>query len=301
MMEWLVFVLLLCAAGLFREGVQLGAARLCKLPVERFSIGFGRPIWQRISARTGTTFQVTSLPIGAFVHVRDAGHAAAKRFATISSALAATYLAVCLVALAYFAIHGLEAGEQEIGVRNVLDGYDAAGKLQPGDRIVAVESEPLRAGRGSSLSERVNARGGAPVTLTIRRGGATHDVTVAPGRDESSGRWLLGIRQLAVSDRTRELGPVVVAAVRYPVQEGISVVRRQYDLVFGAESGELAGPVKLVEELQREFDPFRERALRLTMTLGVYFMLLVIAFDLFRLGRLAIELVRPRPPAPATR
>jgi membrane-associated protease RseP (regulator of RpoE activity) len=105
-------VLILCAIGVLRAAAQLGVARLCQLPVDRFSIGLGPAIWKRTSRTTGTTFQVTRLPLGAFVRVRDDGDAARRRFATVSAALASTYLAVSLVALAFFASYGIDDGRR---------------------------------------------------------------------------------------------------------------------------------------------------------------------------------------------
>lgn len=79
----------------------------------------------------------------------------------------------------------------------VLPGFDAETKLQPGDQILAIEGEPLRAPVVSSLVTAVNARNGTPVTLTVERGGHEKTIVVRPQLDRTrDGRtsWVLGIR-----------------------------------------------------------------------------------------------------------
>ena len=79
----------------------------------------------------------------------------------------------------------------------VLPGFDATGKLQPGDRIVAVDGARLDEPVVPALVKAVNARDGAPVTLAFERDGTTQTITVRPQLDRTKdGRtsWVLGIR-----------------------------------------------------------------------------------------------------------
>ena len=82
----------------------------------------------------------------------------------------------------------------------VLPGFDATGKLQPGDRIVAIDGAPLDAPVVPALVNAVNARDGAPVTLAFERDGKTQTIIVRPQLDRTKdGRtsWVLGIRPRA--------------------------------------------------------------------------------------------------------
>ena len=45
-------------------------ARLCKVHVERFSIGFGKPFWRRTD-KHGTEFAVAAIPLGGYVKMLD--------------------------------------------------------------------------------------------------------------------------------------------------------------------------------------------------------------------------------------
>jgi C-terminal processing protease CtpA/Prc len=105
------------------------------------------------------------------------------------------YVIAAALALAVGSCGGTR-GEPAYVVGAVLDGYDATGKLAPGDRIVAIDGLVLREPVVANLVERVNARRGAPVVVTIDRDGALRDVTLKPTRDHSSrgDAWVLGIR-----------------------------------------------------------------------------------------------------------
>jgi regulator of sigma E protease len=46
-------------------------ARLCGVKVLRFSIGFGKPLWQRVSKKTGTEWTIAMLPLGGYVKMLD--------------------------------------------------------------------------------------------------------------------------------------------------------------------------------------------------------------------------------------
>lgn len=69
--------------------------------------------------------------------------------------------------MALYTCHGIE-GPGWYGVGRVLPGFDAQGKLEPGDRITQVNGEPLFADSPRTLSERVNESRGAPVSFTIK-------------------------------------------------------------------------------------------------------------------------------------
>lgn len=72
-------------------------------------------------------------------------------------------------------------------IGRVMEGSAAArGGLQAGDRVAAIDGEPIE--RWRELVEAVQAHPGKPLTLTVRRGGETLEVVVRPDSvDGSSG------------------------------------------------------------------------------------------------------------------
>ncbi len=95
-------------------------------------------------------------------------------------------------------------------VGTVLDGYDATGKLAVGDRIVAIDGVALTEPVVDDLVARVNARGGAPVTIAFDRDGERRELTLRPTRDHRARGdvWVLGIRPVtARPSRPRGAAP----------------------------------------------------------------------------------------------
>ena len=64
------FVVALGILVAVHEWGHFWVARRCGVKVERFSIGFGKPIWRRVD-KLGTEFVVASIPLGGYVRMLD--------------------------------------------------------------------------------------------------------------------------------------------------------------------------------------------------------------------------------------
>jgi regulator of sigma E protease len=221
-------------------------ARWCRIRIERFSIGFGPTVLERTSQRTGTTFRLGLIPLGGFVHIRgmDIGRDVApddrhaypsrpiwQRLVTILAGPAISYLSVAAIAMALYTCHGVDA-PRFYGVGAVITGYDTFGKLEPGDRILAVDHVPQYIDRGPTLTERINASNGAPITLTIERDGHERDLQIEPRQDEDASgwpTWRIGV-QYAPQNVAARLGLVDAAgrAPTYPVVQAEAIGKALY-------------------------------------------------------------------------
>ncbi|MCL2524180.1 MAG: RIP metalloprotease RseP [Betaproteobacteria bacterium] len=65
------FALLLGVLIVVHEYGHYAVARLCGVKVLRFSIGFGRTIWQRRCGRDGTEWAIAAFPLGGYVKMLD--------------------------------------------------------------------------------------------------------------------------------------------------------------------------------------------------------------------------------------
>ena len=323
------------------EGGHYFVARWCKMRVERFSIGFGPGLLKRTSKKTGTTFQLAPIPFGGFVEIRGMNIAedvdpddkyaypnrpAWQRFITIFAGPATNYLSAIVLAMALFTCHGVDR-PRWYGVDETTKGYDAHDKrlLLHGDRILAIDGKPLFADSGPTLIDRVKESKGAPITLTIERGGVRVDVTVKPSLDydrrpldELAKRapalapvfdkvvktwpeptWRIGVRP-ELQPMAVEVGVLeaVERALRYPVDQTKYIGAMLYGIVFGSEKADPGGPVRIVEEFQRAYSTSIVRGIELLMALSVYlglFNLLPIpALDGGRLVFLGYELITRR-------
>jgi regulator of sigma E protease len=301
------------------EGGHYFVARWCGMRIERFSVGFGPGILKRRSKKTGTVFQLAPIPFGGFVEIRGMNIAeeidpddkfaypnrpAWQRFITIFAGPGTNYLSAVLLAFGLYTCHGMESTEHWYAVDHTLEGYDAAGKLQPNDRILAVEHTPILASSGESLTKRVNQKNGAAVTLTIQRDGKTLDVTITPklGPDkDKDGKpiYLLGIQPTTQSD-TVDVGVIHAAgaALEYPVDQTIFLVSFFHKLFTGEEKADPGGPKRMIEEFTKQFKHGFIYGYRMLMMLSVYLGLFNLfplpALDGGRLVFLGYELVTRR-------
>jgi len=297
------YLLAIAALGFLivvHEGGHYFVARWCQMRIERFSIGFGPGLLKKTSKKTGTTFQLAPIPFGGFVEIRgmniaeevdpDDKHAypnrpAWQRFVTIFAGPATNYVSAIVLAMALYTCHGVDVPHW-YGVDEAKEGYDAQGKLAHGDRILAVNHEPLFYHDGSELIERVNAGNGAAVTLTIERNSETRDISIQPKHendDHGKPVWRIGVKP--------ELQPIAVdvglldaagLAVRYPVAQTKKIVAGLHAIVFGDEKADPGGPKRMIDEFTKAFKTSFISGIEMLMLLSVYLGL----FNLFPLPAL---------------
>lgn len=301
--------LAICSLGFLivvHEGGHYAVARWCQMRIERFSIGFGPGLLKWRSKKTQTTFQLAPIPFGGFVEIKGMNIAeevdpddrfaypnrpAWQRFVTIFAGPATNYLSAIVLAFLLYTCHGQETNEWHVD--QLMPGYDAYGKLQSGDRIVAVDGVPMYSPTPSQLSAAVNARGGAPVTLSIARGVAVVPITITPkpSIDEVTGKpavndkggpvFLLGIRE-APDVAPVGVGDALKNAIAYPVIQTKVIGQGLYDIAFGSAKADPGGPKRIVEEFSKAFSTSWVSGIKLLMVLSVYLGL----FNLFPLPAL---------------
>lgn len=313
-------------------------ARWCGMGIERFSIGFGPGIFKRRSKTTGTVFQLAPIPFGGFVEIRGMNIAehvdtsdrtaypnrpAWQRFITIFAGPGTNYISAVVLALALYNCHGVRSEWRWFGVAQVKDGYDAVGKLMPGDRILAVENKPIlavgeythpgqktiRADPDNGLIARVNQNRGGPVTLTVDRRGQKLDVTVQPklAKDKDGqpelidGKpfYILGIQVSLQADVIDvSAGSALVRAIEYPVIQTQALVSLLYGVVVGKEKADPGGPKRIFDEFEKAWQigwvTGVELLMVLSVSLGLFNLLPLPALDGGRLVFLGYEMVTRR-------
>ena len=313
-MDFSTVVLSIMALGFLivvHEWGHYVVARWCKMRVERFSVGFPLPkvppIINRVSKKTGTKFQLNPLPFGGFVEIRGMNIAeevdpddreaypnrpAWQRFITIFAGPATNYLSAMVLAFGLFACYGMRSVERWYVVDKTDAAFPAHGVLEEGDRILAIDGVPILArlpnGKdGPLLSERINASGGKPVTMRIRRDGVESDVVIEPRPIHTfldvQVTYRVGIQPGFEAERV-EVGLLEAAAgaLTYPVDKTKEIMVGLYDVMTGAEPFDPGGPVRIFREFNRAFSAGWIYGLNLLMVLSVYIGL----FNLFPLPAL---------------
>ncbi|HEY1554398.1 MAG TPA: M50 family metallopeptidase [Kofleriaceae bacterium] len=305
-------------------------ARRCGMKIERFSIGFGPGILKRKSKKTGTTFQIAPIPFGGFVEIRgmniaedvDPDDRAAypnrptwQRFITIFAGPATNYLSAIVVMFVLYATFGMQSTWGWYGVAEVKDTYDAHGKLDPGDRILAVDHQPLLA-RGDhdgvhadSLVKRINAKAGQPVTLTIERDGKRFDVDIQPklAKDDAGKEllqdgkpyYLVGIVPTEQTEFVDvPLSEAAANAAYFPIDQTVFIASQVRDIFSGKVKADPRGPKGIFDEFAKawKLGPFTGLYLvaALSVYLGLFNLLPIPALDGGRLVFLLYEMVTRR-------
>lgn len=165
-------------------------AKAFGVKVLKFSLGFGPRI---LGFRKGETEYVLSLlPLGGYVKMagddpseelssadRGRGFLEQKPWKRAAIAFAGPAMNLIFPLLAYFALFALQTEAVAPHVGQVVPGMPAAeAGLRPGDRILAVDGEPVLT--FSDLRRRVDPAAGRTLTLLVDRAGAEETLRVTP-------------------------------------------------------------------------------------------------------------------------
>src|SRR5690606_3190128 len=172
-------------------------ARLCGVRILRFSVGFGKVLYQRTD-RHGTEWAVSALPLGGYVKMLDGrdgdvpdherhlafNHQSVWRRIAIVAAGPVANLA--LASLLYAGLYMVGTMEPEPGQAPPVpviqavspDGAAAEAGLQSGDRVVAVDG--IEMGAPDQFVSTISRNAGRPVALRVERSGERLDLTIVP-------------------------------------------------------------------------------------------------------------------------
>ena len=258
------------------------AARLQGIHANKFAIGFGPILWSYQGEQT--EYSLRAIPLGGFVGFPDGepesgfpksdpdllrNRPILDRAIVISAGVIANLVFAYLVFVLQFAWTGMPDIENGVLIPQVAETVvgepspAAKAGLQPGDVILEANGQPLvpaentpEAGNAlvQSLQAIISESPSDPVELRIQRGETeTLDVTVTPAFDPDSRRALIGVTLSPNSaDTTRRLGLFETfsrSAVAF--QNMFEQVLSGFILLitnFSQMSGELAGPVKIVDQ-----------------------------------------------------
>jgi regulator of sigma E protease len=316
-------VLAILALGILivvHEAGHYYVARWSKMRVERFSVGFGPALlkWRRKE----TQFQIAAVPFGGFVQITGMNpheefdpkdphvypnRPTWQRFLTIFAGPATNYLFAIVLIFAVLAAAGLERRIYH-EVNEVQAGEPAEGILQPGDRLLAVDGEPVFYERGvneTMFVSRIQAAEGRPVRVTVLRQGAEIDVEIAPAAhsEGNTTEYRVGVRLMAHTERDQVgIGAAAGHALAYPFTKSRDILHDLYKIATRKEKGDVMGPVGITHAIQQHIRAGWVRAFEvlalLNVYLGLFNLLPLPALDGGRLAFLGYELATRRRPNP---
>jgi len=160
-------------------------ARWCGVKVLRFSVGFGKPLWQK-TGKDGVEYQLAAIPLGGYVKMLDEREAPVdaaerhlafntqsvwKRIAIVAAGPAANFL-FAIVAWWLVFMLGVDATRPELG-RIEADTPAAVAGLQSGDLVTGLNGSPVDSWEALRLDLIESALTNDSVQITVDRAGQT--------------------------------------------------------------------------------------------------------------------------------
>jgi regulator of sigma E protease len=258
------------------EGGHFLVARLCGMRVERFSIGFGKPL---VSFKRGDTiYQIAPIPLGGFVQITGLNpheefdkddpfvypnRPSWMRLAVLVAGPGANYLAAVVMALVMF----LSVGKQTVtnDIAEVMPNTPAqAAGLKPGDVLLEANGQKLSS--ELPITNVVQASNGKPVTLKLRRGEQIVTLAVTPRKDD--GKFRIGI--LARGYAPVSTGEAMKLAMVTPALVTGEILSGMYEMLVGKQPANLSGPVGIARHMANAAERGATEFLQIMMLLSVY-------------------------------
>ncbi len=307
------------------ESGHFFAARLCKIPVREFSIGFGPSFFRRTSGKHGTEFHLRLIPLGGYCAfygeddvLKDrsddprtfSNHPVARRLLVIVMGSLMNLALAFLAAVLFYALSGIPqvTGAYTTQVQTVSEDSPAeAAGLMAGDRITSVNGALIT----NNLSELINEysyKGALPLQIRIARlydGMESElDLEVTPLYDQRAGRYMMGIEVLTsrpVLWKPGGVGEVLGSAYAFCRDSGLAIIDALKNLLTRGEGASemtgIVGIIQLVVEETREtqLQGYLSLMTLISINLGLFNLLPIPGLDGSRLLFLLVEALRGKP------
>ena len=183
---------------LIHEGGHFIVAKLCKVRVNEFAIGFGPTIWKKQGKET--KYALRLIPLGGFVSMegeeerseKEGSFSKAsipKRIAIVAAGGLVNILFGLIVYFTIVSINGNNVSTTIEAVQNIENAQ--VSQIQAGDEIIKVNGKKVR--NIQNIYKQINKSKGAEIELTINRNGQTKNVLVIPMQDEKTKGYYIGI------------------------------------------------------------------------------------------------------------
>ncbi len=265
------------------EGGHYLAARKCGMRVVRFSIGFGPTLWKHRPQGSPTTYQIAIIPFIAYVQIagmnpyeeidpKDPGSYANaplwSRILTIAAGPLANYFfASVLMFFGFLRGGNLVIDEASMKINTSPDGPAAHAGMHDGDKVLAVNGEPMK--DWDQLKKTTRSHPGDPIVVTVERGGEHVDihVTPLPKGDKYEGMIFIGPDAKVVPVTA---GQAAVLSLTEPPKVVYDLVRGLARTIAGKEKPELSGPVGIVRQTSAAVRSGAANALKFLGILSAY-------------------------------
>lgn len=252
------YLLAILAIGIMIFVHELGhflAAKLCKIPVHVFSIGFGPSLFEKKIG--GTKYCLKLLPLGGYVSLEGENDKDSedgflnqkwyKRLAVLSAGVIFNVIFAIILFTLLFSIYGVPS--RGIYIQQVVPESHAVEYLQPNDMIIKINDYNVTEDDAENLRVWIKEEENKPLEITVKRG--TEVLTYNIPLSEIEGQKLLGI---AYSPSLEFVDEKITFADFFakPIKEGINTVKlifKGFGMIAEGEvsSEDIYGPIGIIK------------------------------------------------------
>ena len=323
----LLAILLLAILIVVHEWGHFIAARITGIQVNEFSVGMGpRLLGWKSKKHPETDFSVRAIPLGGFcsffgeddtkgiekLDLRSFSNQSVwKRLFVIVMGPMMNFVLAFVLATAFFWVSGRTVA---VGIDPYIAGVTAAGPaysagMMEGDVVESVNGENVLDGTMETLLKKISdwKEGDDPLSMKVRRGDETLDLTMSPLWDETEGRMRIGV---VIGGKYRtQTEPVTFLggfseSWHMCVNAGGAILGALKDLVTtGKGLDETSGPVGIVAIVSGEvkeggLSAFVQLLVLISINLGLMNLLPIPGLDGSRLVFGLVEVIRRKPVPP---
>lgn len=261
------FAVVLGALIVVHEFGHFIVAKKSGVRVERFSIGFGPPLWRKLWR--GTEYRLALVPLGGYVKmygeqfdetVSDTRgsflHQSVWRRIPIVAAGPGFNLLFAVVLIAFIHMMGVPV-EKSVRLGKIFEGSAAAqAGLQTDDTVMAVDGKPIE--RIDELKASIVASEGHTLQMQLDRAGQVLTVPLTPRKDGDAREWRIGVELRPGDMRVQHSDPLTALGQGFAWTWRITTltITGFGKILSGAiplkES--LAGPIGIAREIGRQAD-----------------------------------------------
>ena len=278
------------------EGGHFLAARLFKVKVEEFSIGFGPKILTKKGKET--EYSLSLIPFGGYVKMTGeteksdevGSFSQAKVLHRIIIVAAGAFVNIVFAIIVFFFLSVFSGYNISTTVNEILpEAAENISQIEIGDKILKINNEKIRL--KSDISEALRNSDGSDVNVLVERNGQEVELTVKPTK-YSDEMYVLGIQVALIDASTSD-------KIYYAFWETINFVESMFESVIMLFTGnvnidQLSGPIGISEIVVKSSGIYNFIYLLclISLSLGVTNLLPIPALDGGRIFLLIIEGIR---------
>lgn len=202
------------------EGGHFLIAKLCKVKVNEFAIGFGPTIFK--IKKGDTKYALRLIPLGGFVSMEgederseeEGSFSKASIPKRIAIILAGGIVNIIFGLLVFFILSAYTGNFTTTTVQNTIEGYSAEQVgIISGDKIIKINNKTVR--NQSDLNKEVQKANGEEANVIFIREGKKYEVQITPTREES--------KNIGIYFEVNEKEPIIVSVYPGSVAESAGI------------------------------------------------------------------------------